>query len=73
MMFRHLLAELRLTFGLLQDAEFLHEPYVDMNFQILELVEHNEMVKASEAMLEYLIHSERIVLAVYARRVSHEG
>ncbi|MNE94490.1 hypothetical protein D3C80_1924580 [compost metagenome] len=51
----------------------MHEPYVDMNFQILELVEHNEMVKASEAMLEYLIHSERIVLAVYARRVSHEG
>ena len=72
-MFRQILAELRLTFGLLQDAEFLHEPYVDMNLRILELVEHNEMSKASAAMLDYLIHSERIVLAVYARRVSREG
>ena len=72
-MFRQILAELRLTFGLLQDAEFLHEPYVDMNLRILELVEHNEMAKASAAMLDYLIHSERIVLAVYARRVSREG
>src|SRR3989344_5122633 len=72
-MFRRILAELRLTFGLLQDAEFLHEPYVDMNFQILELVERNEMAKARDAMLEYLIHSERIVLAVYARRPSQEG
>ena len=68
-MFGHLLAELRLAFGLLQDPEFLHAPYVEMNVRILELAENSEFTQASAAMLEYLTQSERIVLAVYARRV----
>jgi len=67
-MFHQVLAELRLAFGLLHDAEFLHAPYVDMNRAILELAEAGEFAKASAAMNDYLVHSERIVLAVYARQ-----
>ncbi|MBS0454240.1 MAG: GntR family transcriptional regulator [Proteobacteria bacterium] len=68
-MFTHLVAELRLAFGLLQDPEFLHAPYVDMNQGILELAEANRFSDAAAALNDYLVHSERIVLAVYARRL----
>ena len=66
-MVHQVLAELRLAFGLLHDAEFLHAPYVDMNRAILELAEAGEFTKAA-AMNDYLVHSEQIVLAVYARQ-----
>lgn len=69
LMFTHLVAELRLAFGLLQDPEFLHAPYVDMNQSILELAEANRFSDAAAALNDYLVHSERIVLAVYARRL----
>lgn len=70
-LFAQVLAELRLAFGLLRDPEFLHAPYVDMNRQILELAEAGEFAKASAALNDYLVHSERIVLAVYARRLGN--
>lgn len=69
-MFAHLLAELRLAFGLLQDPEFLHAPYVDMNVKILDLAEAGDFSQAAQALNDYLVHSERIVLAVYARRMA---
>lgn len=72
-MFAPLLAELRLAFGFMKDAEFLHAPYVDMNRQILEISEAGNYAKAADALHEYLVHSERIVLAVYARSLSSEG
>jgi DNA-binding GntR family transcriptional regulator len=72
-MFSHLLAELRLAFGLLNDPEFLHMPYVEMNVNILELFETGKLQEAAAALNEYLVHSERIVLAVYARRISDGG
>ncbi len=72
-MFTQLLAELRLVFGLLRDAEFLHAPYVDRNVEILELAESGEFAKAAAALNDYLVHSERIVLAVYARRIQEGG
>ena len=68
--FDRLLAELRLAFGLLQDPEFLHAPYVDRNLEMLERVEAGDFKGAAAAMEAYLTHSERIVLAVYARRLS---
>jgi len=73
LMFAQVLAELRLAFGLLRDAEFLHAPYVDMNVKILELAEAGNFSDAAAALSEYLVHSERIVLAVYARHISEAG
>lgn len=70
LLFAQAQAELRLAFGLLRDPEFLHAPYVDMNRNIVGLAEAGEFVKASETLNEYLVHSERIVLAVYARRLA---
>jgi len=70
-MFALLLAELRLVFGLLQDPEFLHAPYADMNEQILQRVEAGDFGKAADALKDYLAQSERIVLASYARRVAN--
>jgi len=72
-LFTAVLAELRLAFGLLRDAEFLHAPYVDMNLRILELTEAGNLAGAAAALNDYLVHSERIVLAVYARQVSAAG
>ncbi len=68
--FSHLLVELRLAFGLLNDPEFLHAPYVSMNRRIMELVEAEQLPEASTALNDYLVHSERIVLAVYARQIA---
>lgn len=73
LLFAQVLAELRLAFGLLQDPEFLHAPYVDMNINILELAEGGEFARAAAALNDYLVHSERIVLAVYARHISDSG
>ncbi|KQP35271.1 GntR family transcriptional regulator [Pseudorhodoferax sp. Leaf274] len=72
-MFAPVLAELRLAFGLLQDAEFLHAPYVDMNVKILEATEAGRYAEAATTLQDYLVHSERIVLAVYARRLAETG
>jgi DNA-binding GntR family transcriptional regulator len=72
-MFAPVLAELRLAFGLLNDAEFLHAPYVDMNVQILELAEAGQYAQSAAKLQEYLSHSERIILAVYARRTAQQG
>lgn len=73
LLFAPVLAELRLAFGLLRDAEFLHAPYVDMNVKILELAEAGNFASAAATLTDYLVHSERIVLAVYARHISEAG
>lgn len=72
-MFSHLLAELRLAFGLLRDPHFLHAPYVDMNQKILLLFENGKPKEAAEELGAYLVHSERIILAAYARRLAEAG
>ena len=72
-MFSHVLAELRLAFGMLNDPEFLHAPYVDMNVRIVELFEAGKPQESAAMLAEYLVNSERIVLAVYARRISDPG
>ena len=71
--FSHILVELRLAFGMLSDAEFLHAPYIEMNAAILERFEAGDMARAAELMRDYLNHSERAVLSVYARRMSEAG
>ncbi|WP_162565630.1 GntR family transcriptional regulator [Variovorax sp. SRS16] len=72
-LFAHILVELRLAFGLLKDPEFLHAPYVDMNMKILEFFEAGKFTEGAAALNDYLVHSERIVLAVYARRMPEGG
>ena len=72
-MFSHLLAELRLAFGLLRDPHFLHAPYVDMNHNILKLFDSGKPADAASALHDYLVHSERIILAAYARRLAETG
>lgn len=69
MLFGQVLAELRLAFGMLQDPEFLHAPFVDMNRGILELADAGSFAKAAASLSDYLVHSERLVLAVYARKL----
>ena len=72
-MFSHLLAELRLAFGLLRDPHFLHAPYVDMNHNILELFDSGKPADAASALHDYLVHSERIILAAYVRLLAETG
>lgn len=72
-LFSHLLVELRLAFGMLGDAEFMHAPYIDLNAQILERFEAGDMEQAAKLMHDYLTHSERVLLSVYARRMSDAG
>ena len=55
------------------NAEFLHAPYVDLNVQILELTESGDFARAAATLTDYLVQSERIVLAVYARHMSDVG
>lgn len=60
-------AELRLAFGLLNDPEFLHGPYLEMNVAIVELLEEGKPAEATAALESYLVQSERTVLAAYGR------
>jgi len=72
-MFSHLLAELRLAFGLLRDPHFLHAPYVEMNQHILQSFESGKPADAARELHDYLVHSERIILAAYARKLAETG
>jgi DNA-binding GntR family transcriptional regulator len=60
-------AELRLSFGLLDDPELLHAPYVDLNAAILEKLEAGMTAEAAVALEAYLAQSERTVLAAFSR------
>ncbi|WP_198141941.1 GntR family transcriptional regulator [Leucobacter komagatae] len=62
-----LTTELRLAFGLIDDPEYLHAPFLERNLEILELIEAGETAKASELLREYLFLAERILLAGYER------
>ena len=68
-MFEHLSAELRLAFGMLDDPEYLHAPYVDHNARLLQLFMEGRTKEAAQELENYLVLSERMVLAVYARQV----
>lgn len=68
-LFSDIAAELRLAFGLLNDPEYLHAPYVDQNAHLLELFASGQTAVAAKALEDYLIQSERMVLAVYARHI----
>jgi hypothetical protein len=54
---------------MLDDLEFLHSPFVDTNNYLLELFDAGKMPEAAAYLENYLIRSERVVLAAYARRI----
>lgn len=68
-MFANVAAELRLAFGLVDDPEYLHAPFVDYNAALLRLVTEGRMDAAASEMETYLVQSERLVLSAYARKV----
>ncbi|KAB0587461.1 GntR family transcriptional regulator [Comamonas kerstersii] len=69
-MFEDLAAELRLAFGMLDDPEYLHAPYVDLNARLLQMFMEGQTAAAARELETYLVQSERMVLAVYARQMS---
>jgi DNA-binding GntR family transcriptional regulator len=69
-LYANISAELRLAFGILDDAVYLHRPYVDLNAQILALYENDDPGAAAQALEDYLVLSERTVLASYARNLT---
>lgn len=66
-------AELRLCFGLLDDPEFLHGPYIEMNASILRRLEAGQPAEAAEMLDAYLVQSERTIIAAFARLGEDRG
>jgi len=60
-------AELRLCFGLLDDPERLHAPYIDLNAAILDDLEAGRGAQAAARLESYLVQSERTILAAFSR------
>lgn len=65
--FSNISTELRLAFGILNDPEYLHEPFIDMNVHIYQLFKEGKVSEATDYLDHYLTHSERMILASYAR------
>ncbi|MBD8494642.1 GntR family transcriptional regulator [Pseudomonas syringae] len=73
MFYQQISAELRLAFGLLEDPQFIHLPFLDMNAAILTCVEEGRADDAKAMLDAYLVHSERTVLAAYARSMNRQA
>lgn len=65
--FSHVLAEMRLAFGLLSEPELLHSPFIELNEEILKLVELGKRAEAASRLEKYLVNAERVVLGAFAR------
>ena len=65
--FTKLATELRLAFGLLDEPETMHAPYVPMNRDLLAMVKRGEAEDAARRLEQYLLQSERAVLAALTR------
>jgi DNA-binding GntR family transcriptional regulator len=65
--FAHIAAETRLAFGLVNDPEFLHAPFIDLNLEILTLLEGGKPSTAAAHLDAYLVQAERIILGAFAR------
>ncbi|MBK0420114.1 GntR family transcriptional regulator [Leucobacter sp. CSA1] len=66
-LYRQLAAELRLSFGLVDDPARLYAPFLDRNAEILHRLEAGEPDAAASALEDYLVASERILLAAHER------
>jgi DNA-binding GntR family transcriptional regulator len=63
-----LLAELRLLFHVIATPRELHEPYVDRNRELLELLEARKYEQAAVDLHQYLLDSEQGLLAAFRSR-----
>ncbi|TFD93363.1 GntR family transcriptional regulator [Cryobacterium lactosi] len=68
-LYANISAELRLAFGLLDDPEYLHRPYVDRNAAVLALYLTGDTAGAASVLEDYLLLSERTIVAAYARQL----
>ena len=68
-LYANISAELRLAFGMLDDAEYLHRPYVERNGAVLELYLAGDSAEAATVLDDYLLQSERTIVAAYARQL----
>ncbi|MET9802782.1 GntR family transcriptional regulator [Streptomyces sp. NPDC006368] len=66
---RGVLAELRLTFHVVDDPRSLHEPYLARNREILDALQAGERSKAERLLARYLDDSRDQLVRVYARFV----
>lgn len=65
--FSQIMAETRLAFGLVNDVEFFHAPFIELNYQILTLVQAGHRAEAADCLDKYLSAAERVVLGAFAR------
>lgn len=65
-----LLAELRLAFGVVDDLEALHAPFLADNARILDLFLGGGAEQAAAELAEYLHRSEEFLLSAHRDRVS---
>lgn len=64
-LFLQLTIELRLIFGLVEDLQSLHQPFVAMNREIVECLKKEKPKKAARLLKTYLKHSEHMIMKAY--------
>jgi DNA-binding GntR family transcriptional regulator len=62
-----LLAEMRLVFHRMSEVREFHEPYLDRNDAICDLLEAGDRAAAAEEVRRYLSDAESQILDAYAR------
>jgi DNA-binding GntR family transcriptional regulator len=68
-LYANISAELRLAFGLLENPEYLHRPYIDLNAKVADLYLAGNAAEAASVLEDYLLQSERTIVAAYARQL----
>lgn len=61
------MAEMRLAFGRIEDAAFLHEPYIELNAGLLRAILRGNHLTALAQLEAYLQRSEQAILGAFAR------
>ncbi|MEO3835238.1 GntR family transcriptional regulator [Nonomuraea sp. B10E8] len=62
---RQLLAELRLVFHVMENPRAFHEPFVDRNRTLLELIRSGGPDEAAAYLDDYLDHAERLLIHAF--------
>ncbi|WP_339114844.1 GntR family transcriptional regulator [Thioclava sp. GXIMD2076] len=62
-----LTVELRLVFGLVEDPQYLHEPFIEMNARLIECLRAGRPEAAADLLESYLLQSERMLVSAFTR------